>query len=139
MKFIYMDLFCVSKDFLESILIFLKTSLHLPSYVSGFFSHFGTEWSTLPSVFMCVGWEVSMSFFLSHWDRMSWTRTSSEFAYIIVHVGWLIIKVPFQKGQTGKQTSLQLCNAHMGKPKPLCLCCFSKQGKIRPLRGDRNL
>lgn len=122
----------------RKILIFL-TSMHLPAHIPVFFLHSGTEWSTLPSVFMCVGWGVSMSFFLSHWDRISWTRTSSEFAYITVHVGWLIIEVPFQKGQTGKQTSLQLCNAHMGKPKPLCLCCFSKQGKICPLRGDRSL
>lgn len=136
-----MVMICVSplKIFKMNLIFFNFFASACPHFSLSFFFFFTLSNRKECTVFrICVCWLRGITvIFLSHWGRKSLTRTSSEFASIVVHSGWLIIKFPFQKGQTGKETSLQLCNAHMGKLKPLCLCCFSKQWKIHPLRGGR--
>lgn len=134
-----MVMVCVSSLKIFKInLNFFLTSLHLPAHISVFaFTLSNRKECTALSI--CVCWLRGVTvIFLSRWGGMSLTRTSSEFAGIIVHAGWLIIEFPFQKGQTRKETSLQLCNALMGKLKPHFLCCFSKQWKMHLLRGGRS-
>lgn len=92
---------------------------------------------------VCVSWLTGVAvaiIFLSHWVRLSLTRTSSEFSGITVHTGWLINRISFSERSSRKRNLFVVMQCSHGKTEPsLCFLKQWKQWKIHPLRGDRSL